>query len=185
MNPSELLVPAGVVTVSAYVPRCVPFAAEICAVIVFEFTTTTLLTVRWLARTATDAPDVKFAPEIVTFTVLPRFTDCGVTDDSVGAAEAGWVGASVDAFTVNPTAVLVPALVLTLIEYVPVDADAPIDNVAWICDALTTLTPLTVTPEPPPIFTAAPDWKFEPVSVILTLLPCVPLLGEIALSTGA
>jgi hypothetical protein len=64
-------------------------ALEIFAVIVFEFTTTTLLIVTRFARRLTVAPETKFAPEIVTLTELPRLTDCGVTEASVGAPAAG------------------------------------------------------------------------------------------------
>ena len=36
----------------------------------------------------------------------------------------------------------------------------------------------------PPIATVAPAWKLEPLRVTATLVPWVPLLGAIELSTG-
>ena len=179
MKPTELLVPAEVVTVTASVLRVARGVLLMVAVIVVEFTTTTLVTPTPPPWIATPAPGAKFAPVSVTFTNVPRLPAFGEIELIAGFCV--WV---VAAFTVNVCAPLVPALVDTTMLCPPVDAPEAIESTTLICDALTILAPLTLTPDPP-IDTAAPDWKFAPVSVTDTFVPCVPLFGEIALSTGA
>ena len=65
----------------------------------------------------------------------------------------------------------------------PGAASALIAKVAVIRVALTTVTELADTPEPP-IAIVAPAMKPEPFSVTATLAPGGPLLGAIELRTG-
>jgi hypothetical protein len=102
-----LLVPAAVVTVVSRERRPAVELTWKLAVMVVEFTTTTLLTVTVPPCTVTVAGEVKLVPLSVTVTVLPRVAAFGVSDASVGLAGAG-------AFTVNDWAALLPALVVTV-----------------------------------------------------------------------
>jgi hypothetical protein len=111
----------------------------------------------------TVAGEVKFVPVSVTVTVLPRVAEFGASDVNVGFAGAG-------TFTVKDCAALLPALVVTVTLCAPVDAVALITNVAVIFVPLTTVTPVAETPLPP-MATAAPARKLEPVSVTETLVP--------------
>lgn len=153
LKETGLLVPAEVLTAKLAVCRGAFFVTATCAVMVVELTTTTFRTETWLPETAIFAPEVKLVPVKVTLVVLPRSTAFGDTEERVGL-EA--VGADADALTANAWAPVVPALVLTETPSVPVEAEEPIESTAWICEALRTLTPLTVTPDPPTL-TAAPD----------------------------
>ena len=85
--------------------------------------------------------------------------------------------------TVNVTAPLVPFAVFTVTLRLPAEALGEIVKVAVICVALTTFTLLTETP-PPLTAMVAPEMKFDPVSVIATVVPWLPEVGAIELSTG-
>ena len=87
-------------------------------------------------------------PVSVTMTVLPRVAALGESDVSVGLTGAG-------ALTVKDWAALLPALVVTMTLWAPVEAVAAIAKVAVIRVALTTVTPVAETPLPP-IATVAP-----------------------------
>jgi len=75
-------------------------------------------------------------------------------------------------------------VVATVTLRAPLAAVAAMTKVAVSLVELTTVTPLTETPVP---LTAivVPGWKLDPTSVTATLVPCVPLFGEIEVSTGA
>ena len=84
-----------------------------------------------------------------------------------------------------PTSIapLVPVDVVTVTFLVPTVAFEAIANVAVIWVEFTTVTLLTVIPEP--ALTVAPEAKLVPVKVTGTLFPATPLLGLIDVSVGA
>jgi hypothetical protein len=85
---------------------------------------------------------------------------------------------------VNWAGLLVPALLVTVTSKVPSVAEGPIENVAEICVALTTLTPLMVISDEP-VDTVEPDRKPVPVSVTAMFAPGEPEGGAMPVSVGA
>lgn len=87
-------------------------------------------------------------------------------------------------WTVNVTVLLVPSVpVVTFTVLELAVAFEVIVNVAVTVVSLTTERPLTVTPEPETVIVVAPVRPL-PVRVTGTLVPRVPELGAIAVSTG-
>ncbi len=161
MKPKTLLVPAAVVTATLRVLRVADRLTLNDAVMVVEFTTVTLLADTPLPEMLSVAGAVKLDPVSVTVTVVPRLPVFGESLLSTGLAGA---------VTVKACAPLVPAEVFTVTLRAPVEAPAPIVNVAVILLALATATFETVTPEPLTV-TEAPEMKLDPVSVTGTLVP--------------
>jgi len=176
VNGTVLLVPPVEVTETLYEPAAVPVAMVSVAVIWVALTTVTPLAVTPEPLTPTVVPATKLEPVKVTLTAEPGMPLFGETELSVGGVEP--------AFTVNPTALLVPPVVLTVTLSAPVVAPAATVKVAVICVALTRVTLLAATPDPT-IEMDAPDTKFVPVRVTLTAEPCVPLFGVRAVKVGA
>jgi hypothetical protein len=174
VNGTPLLVPPAVVTVTLLMPvAAVPEIVNV-AVICVALATVTLLTVIPLLPGLTVAPVAKLAPVSVTDSVAPCVPLFGLTAVRVGAG----------GFTVNGTPLPVPPAVVTVMLLVPVAAVPEIVNVAVICVAFTTVTPLTVIPLLPGL-TVAPLTKFVPVRVTGTAVPCSPLFGLTDVSVGA
>ncbi len=119
MNPTALLVPAAVLTVTLRVLRELDRPIVNVAVTVPGLTTTTLLADTPLPDMETVAGAVKFAPVIVTFTVVPRLAEFGAIELSTGFAAA---------VTLNGWAPLVPAEVETVTLCAPVAAPAAMVN---------------------------------------------------------
>jgi hypothetical protein len=176
VNVAALLVPAVVLTVTLREPVAAEVVIVKVAVIWLEFTTLTLLTVTPEPLTLTVSPEAKLAPAKVTFTAAPSVPLGGVTEVSVGP--------ELLAATVNVTALLVPAEVVTVTLREPVAAEVPMVNVAVIWPALTTVTLLTVIPEPLAA-TVAPAARLAPARVMFTAAPCVPLAGVTDVKVGA
>lgn len=86
--------------------------------------------------------------------------------------------------TVNVWAPLVPPAVVTVTSRPPSAAPLPIVKSAVSDVALTTLTLLTVTSDPPTATVVPPAMKFVPVSVTATVFPCTPEAGLSAVSVG-
>ena len=174
VNATAPLVPPAVVTVMFAVPITAAAPMVNVAVIWAELTTVTLLAVTPGLLTATVAPATKLVPVRVTGTLVPCTPLAGLTDVSMGAG----------GFTVKPTALLVPPLVVTVTFAAPVAAAAPMVSVAVIWVELTTVTLLAVTPG---LLTAtvAPATKFVPARVTGTLVPWAPLAGFTDVNAGA
>src|SRR5207248_6730338 len=85
VNATAALVPPVVLTVTFELPRAALAATVNVAVIWLEFTTLTALTVTPALLTATVAPEMKFAPESVTATLLPCCPAVGAIEVSTGA----------------------------------------------------------------------------------------------------
>ena len=83
----------------------------------------------------------------------------------------------------NETGPLVPAMVPTVTETVPIVAVGEMVSVAVIFVALTTDTFEAVTPAEL-VLTVAPLTKLPPVNVTLTEPPCAPMAGDIELIVG-
>jgi hypothetical protein len=122
----------------------------------------------------TDAPVMKLVPVRVTGTVAP----CA----PLGGARAVRVGV-LPPETVKVAAPLVPYGVVTLMLRAPTVALEAMVRVAVICEKLTTVTLLTVTPVEE-MLTVAPGTKLVPVRVTGTVAPCVPLDGAIVVRAG-
>jgi len=137
------------------------------AVICVALSTVRLPTVTPGLLDVTKASEAKFAPLIVTFTVVPGPPVFGFSEVMAGAVA--------DAAIMNGNAAVVPAEVVT-VTFTDPEVLAPTVKVAVICVALTTVTLLTATNELF-TFTVAPETKLVPVSVTVPLLPATPPLG--------
>ena len=144
------------------------------AVMLVALTKTTLLIEKpATAGVATTVdPATKFVPVRVTFTDVPRNSELGAMDVSVGAGGA---------MTVNVTELLVPAGVVTVTFLALNVAFGAMVKIAVTVVALTAVTPLTVIP-PPLTFTALANVRLVPVIVTLTTEPCAPVTGLIEVS---
>jgi len=111
----------------------------------------TPLTVTPVPDTATVSPAARFVPVRVMFVVAPALPEAGLMELNVAAGT-----------TVNATAELVLEPLLTVTLRAPDAAELATAKFAVICVGLTTVTPLTVTPEPDTA-TVAPFEKFVPV----------------------
>ena len=120
MNVRAPLVPPDVVTVTLAAPVVALAAMTNVAVICVALTTVTLFTVTPELLTLTVAPATKFVPVNVTGTLFPAVPLVGLMEVRVGAG----------GFTVNVTAPLVPADVVTVTFLVPAIAFEAIANVA-------------------------------------------------------
>jgi hypothetical protein len=94
------------------------------------------------------------------------------------------VKASVPAFTVNVTVLLVPPGVVTLTVLAERAAVAEIVKFAVTEVSLTTVMAPTVMPVPDTLIADVPV-RFVPVRVTATVLPRCPVLGEIEVRVGA
>lgn len=146
------------------------------AVIVVEFTTTTLPTVIPDPDTVTLVPvGVKFVPVSVIGMTVPRTPELGATELSVGAGGKT---------TVNVTALLVPPGEVVTVTFLALSpAPAVIAKVAVTVVSFTTVRPLTVTPLPETLIAVALARPL-PVNVTGTLVPCAPVLGAMEVSDG-
>jgi hypothetical protein len=142
------------------------------AVTVVEFTTVTLPTVTPAPLMLTAVVPVRLVPVRVTETVVPRIPRIGVIEVRLGAT------------TVNaPNRVLVPAGDVRVI-FLAVSAAVPeIVKVAVTVEEFTTTMLLTVMPPPLRVTDVVPV-RLLPLKVTGTARPCVPVFGEIEVSTG-
>ena len=79
----------------------------------------------------------------------------------------------------------VPPEVVTDTFCGPVGAPGAITKLAVMEVALFTVTPVAVIPVPLKLMVVAPVWKFVPVSVSLTVVPCAPMTALSEVSVGA
>jgi hypothetical protein len=172
VNCTVLVVPIGVVTLTALPVRAaIPEIANP-AVTVLSLTTVTALTVMPPPDTLTAVAPVSPVPLSVTGTLVPRWPDVGVID------------ARVEPVTVNVTLPVVPPGVV-MVTFLDVSAALlEMVKVAVSEVALTTVRLLTVTPAPETLIVCAPD-RFVPVRVTLTDVPRTPDVGEIDIRVGA
>jgi hypothetical protein len=144
---------------------------------VVEFTTTTLETVipELLPVEIVVPVDAKLVPVSVTFTGLPRIPDDGEMDASVGAG---------DATTAKPPVFVAPFGDTAKLR-VPTVAFWVMTRLAVMVVAFTTWkVPEAIdTPFPSPVMPVAPA-KYWPVSVTGTVVPWVPVLGEMDVIVG-
>jgi hypothetical protein len=117
---------------------------------------------------------VKLLPVIVTGIVVPRTPELGVIDDTVGAS--GFT-------TVNVTALVAPAGVLTVTFLGESVAVGVIVKVAVTVVAFTAVKALTVTPVPVTVIAVAPV-RPAPLMVTGTLVPRAPVGGATEVSVG-
>jgi hypothetical protein len=169
VNPTELLVPLVVDTVTGVLPLALAAMVKV-AVICVELTTLMPLTVIPELDQPMPVTLMKFVPVKVTGTAEPG-------DPLLGLMLVRFGGGGL---TVKFTELLVPPVVVTETE--PLMALAPMVNVAVICVGLTTLTPLTEIPAGTLI--VAGETKFVPVKVTGTMVLCVPLLGAMEVRVG-
>jgi len=175
VNVTLPLVPPGVVTVTFLAPRAaLPPMAKL-AVTEVALTTLTPLTVTPVPDTLTALVPVRFVPVRVTGTVAPCAPVLGLIVVSVGGGIV---------VTVNVTPPLVPPGVVTVTFRPPVAALPLMAKLAVIEVALTTLTPLTVTPVPDTVIAVA-FVRLVPVRVTGTVAPCKPVPGLIVVNVGA
>ena len=124
-------------------------------------------------------PEMKLAPTQVTVREVPRVPLDGVMLVRVGAGFP---------ITKAPGRVAVPppgAGVVTVTSREPVGADPEIVMLRLICEALTTVVLLTVTPAPEILTTLSPLTKPDPVSVTDIVSPADPVVGDMLVSVGA
>jgi len=122
VNVAGALVPLRLETVTVEAPRVALPAIEKVAVIWFELTTTTLLTVMPGFEAATVEPARKLDPETVTGTELPRIPEVGLREEMTGKGAVMEKG----------TAEVVPAEVETVTLKEPRAAAGAMENVAVI-----------------------------------------------------
>ena len=177
VNVTVLLVPPGLVTLTALAVSTAVAAIEKFALIVVAFTTVRPLTVMPPPGTVTAVAPVRLVPVRVTGSnKVPRAPDAGESEVRVGVG--------VGAVTVNVTAPAVPPGVVTLTVLAPVAAAAVIVKVAVTEVPLTTIMLLAVTPVRDTV-TAVVPVRFVPVRVTGTAVPWAPDAGAIEVSVGA
>jgi hypothetical protein len=176
VNGRVLLAPAEVTTSMFTLPIAALVVLVKVAVIEVALTKATLVMVKpGTAGVATTVdPAIKFVPVRVTFTDVPRSSELGVMDVSVGPAAAT---------TVNVTALVVPFGVLTVTFRTLNEAVAEMVKVAVTSVALTAAKLLTVIP-PPVTFTAVAPVRLWPTRVTFTTVPGDPEFGVIELRVG-
>jgi hypothetical protein len=152
---SVAAVVSGLVTVTERAPVAAPAAIVNVAVIWVALATFTEETVTPVPETLTVAPVSKLVPVRVTVRVPPTSSVLGDCAVRVGAAPT--VSEPLDV-------ALVPSVLVTVTDRVPMAAPAVTVNVAVICVELVTLTDETVTPVPEAL-TVAPLSNPVPVSV--------------------
>jgi len=170
VNPfvSAGVVPMGVVTVTFLAPSPAPaviaqFALTVVAVDVMPVQVTPP------PAMATAVAPVRLVPVSVTGTVVPRLPLTGEMEVNVGPC------------TVNVTALVTPAGVVTVTFLAPVAAPVVMVKVAVTVVSFTALKALTVTP-PPDTVTAVAPVRPTPVMVTGTAVPRTPVLGAIEAS---
>lgn len=169
-NGRVLLAPPALVTATLMGPIAAALVLVMVAVMVVRFRTTTPLIETPVAAglMTTFEPATKFVPVSTTFADVPRVSELGAIDVSVGAGGAT---------TVNVPALVVPAGVVTVTFRAPKVAVGAMVKVVVIVVAVTVNGP-TVIP-PPETFTAVAPVRPVPVIVTFTTVPCTPLVGEI------
>jgi len=168
--------PPGVVTVTVRVETVAPevMVSEVVRIVPVG-STVTLPTVTPVPETATVVPvAVKLAPVIVTGTVVFRTPVLGTIVDTVGAAGTT---------TVNVTALVTPAGVVTVTFLAVSPAVAVMEKVAVTVVLFTALKLPTVMPAPETVIAVAPVSPV-PLMVTGTLVPRAPVAGVIEVSTG-
>jgi hypothetical protein len=134
-----------------------------------------------------NAPTVQVlpVPDTVTAVAPSRFVPASVSTIPVPAgAGLGATEVRVGPSTVNVCALVVPPGVLTVTFLAVIAAVAVIVKVAVIVVALTTASPLTVTPVPDTATVVPVAVKFVPVSFTGTTVPRTPVFGETDVSVG-
>src|SRR5207248_7796387 len=84
---------------------------------------------------------------------------------------------------VKVSALLVPPVVVTVMDFAPRVAVAVMAKVAVICVAVTTGVPVMLRPVLAGMFRVAPA-RVVPTMVTGTLVPCAPIFGVMLVSTG-
>jgi hypothetical protein len=173
VNPTVLLAPFAVVTLTALVP-----AAALGAIVkVADSEAAPAVT----PLTVTPVPDMlsvppaRLVPVSVTGTAVPTKPVVGLIAVRLGA---------VALMTAKFTVPLVPPGVMTATVYAPIGAVAATARLAVAVVALVTLKPLTVTPVPDTARAVAPV-RLVPVRVMGTMAPCAPEAGLILDRVGA
>jgi hypothetical protein len=163
-----------VVTETFWLARDAFAAITNVAVIVVVLVTFTFVAVMPMPLKLIMAGVKKFVPVSVTGTFALSSPFVGEIDVSVGGAA-----------TVNVWLIVVPPAVITITPCAPSGAPAAIWNVAVMVLPLVTVVPTTVIPVPGVTrIVLAPTTKLVPVSVTLTLVPWIPLVGLSEVSVG-
>jgi hypothetical protein len=173
VNVTGVVVPAGEVTVTFLAVSAAVGEMVKVAVTVVSLTTAMPLTVMPPPDTLTAVAPVRLMPVRVTDSLVPRAPVFGATEYRPAGGTR----------TVNVTALLDPAGVVTVTFLAPPGAPAEITNVAVTVVSLSAFIPVTVTPPPETAIAEVPV-RPVPVRVTKTELPRRAEAGAIDVSTG-